>query len=163
MFDPELSTNIASGDADLPGILNETRDRLNVARKEADLIPRRNIASLLVPRWSTTGGMAEVLKFGPITAWRFIITTTEDIPLTVSAVITKSLPQMVLPQASVAPVGLASIGRETYVIRRESSTLVLSKLDGTAFTLESGTQVRAAFTSWSDVRGTESQIPGTPA
>ena len=163
MFDPELSTNIASGDADLPGILNETRERLNVTRKEADLIPRRNIASLLTPRWSTTGGMAEVLKFGPITGWRFVITTTEDIPSTVNAAITGSLPQTVLPQVSTASVGLANIGRETYAIRREGTTLVLSKLDGTAFSLSSGTQVRSIFTSWSNVTGTESQLPGVPA
>lgn len=163
MFDPGLSTNIASGDADLPGILNETRERLNVTRKEADLIPRRNIASLLTPQWSTTGGMAEVLKFGPITGWRFVITTTEDIPLTVNAAITGSLPQTVLPQVSTASVGLANIGRVTYAIRREGTTLVLSKLDGTAFSLSSGTQVRSIFTSWSDVRGVESHLPGVPA
>ena len=162
MFDPELSTNIASGDADLPGILNETRERLNVTRKEADLIPRRNIASLLTSVWSTTGGMAEVLKFGPITGWRLIITTTRATNSALQVTIAENLPQSLLPQAAASSVGLATIGRETYAIRRESTTLVLVKLDGTAFTLKDGAQVRATFTSWSDVTGTESQLPGTP-
>lgn len=163
MFDPQLSTNIASGDPDLPGILNETRERLNVTRKEADLIPRRNIASLLTSVWSTTGGMAEVLKFGPITGWRLIITTTRATNSALHVIIAENLPQTVLPQATAATVGLATIGRETYAIRRENTTLVLSKLDGTAFSLSAGVQVRAIFTSWSDVTGTESQLPGVPA
>lgn len=163
MFDPQLSTNIASGDPDLPGILNETRERLNVTRKEADYIPRRNIASLLTPVWSATGGMAEVLKFGPITGWRFVITTTRATNSALHVTIAENLPQSLLPQASAATVGLATIGRETYAIRRESTTLVLSKLDGTAFTLADGAQVRSIFTSWSNVTGTESQLPGVPA
>lgn len=163
MFDPQLPTNIASGDPDLPGILNETRERLNVTRKEADYIPRRNIASLLTSVWSATGGMAEVLKFGPITGWRFIITTTRDTNSALQVTIAENLPQSVLPQASAATVGLANIGRTTYAIRREGTTLVLVKLDGSAFTLAAGTQVRAVFTSWSDVTGTESQLPGVPA
>lgn len=163
MFDPELSTNIASGDADLPGILNETRERLNVTRKEADLIPRRNIASLLTSDWSTTGGMAEVLKFGPVTGWRFIITTTDDMPSKVYLPITGNLPASIIPQVAGANLALANIGRETYVIRREGTTLGLAKLDGGTFTLGAGTQVRSIFTSWSDITGVGTHLPGVPA
>ena len=163
MFDPELSTNIASGDADLPGILNETRERLNVTRKEADYIPRRNIASLLTSDWNTTGGMAEVLKFGPITGWRFIITTTGNMPAKVYLPITANLPASIVPQAAGSNLALANIGRETYVIRREGTTLGLAKLDGSAFTLKAGAQVRSIFTSWSDITGAETHLPGVPA
>ena len=163
MFDPELSTNIASGDADLPGILNETRERLNVTRKEADYIPRRNIASLLTADWNTTGGMAEVLKFGPITGWRFIITTTGDISSKVYLPIATNLPASMIPQVAGSNLGLANIGRATYVIRREGTTLGLAKLDGSAFTLGAGSQVRSTFTSWSDITGVASHLPGTPA
>ena len=163
MFDPQLSTNIASGDADLPGILNETRERLNVTRQEADLIPRRNIASLLTSDWNTTGGMAEVLKFGPITGWRFIITTTGDISSKVYLPISTNLPASITPQVAGLNLALASIGRGTYVIRREGTTLGLAKLDGSAFTLGAGSQVRSIFTSWSDITGVASHLPGTPA
>ena len=163
MFDPELSTNIASGDADLPGILNETRERLNVTRKEADLIPRRNIASLLTSDWTTTGGMAEVLKFGPITGWRFIITTTDDMPSKVYLPITTNLPASMIPQVTGSNVGLANIGRETYAIRREGTKLGLAKLDGRAFTLGAGIQVRSTFTSWSHEPGSAGYLPGVPA
>lgn len=163
MFDPELSTNIASGDPDLPGILNETRERLNVTRKEADLIPRRNIASLLTSTWSTTGGMAEVLKFGPITGWRFIITTTKATNSVLYVTITENLPASMIPQIAGSNVGLANIGRETYAIRREGTTLGLSKLDGSAFTLGAGIQVRSTFTSWSHEPGAAGYLPGVPA
>ena len=163
MFDPELSTNIASGDADLPGILNETRERLNVTRKEADLIPRRNIASLLTSDWNATGGMAEVLKFGPITGWRFIITTTDDMPSKVYLPITTNLPASMIPQVTGSNVGLANIGRVTYAIRREGTTLGLAKLDGSAFTLGAGIQVRSTFTSWSHEPGAAGYLPGVPA
>lgn len=162
-FSTPLKANYAPNDTGIAGAVNDASKRINDSSdRYSETTGLRNLSGLIGPSFTTTEAYG--FKQGLVVGLRAVVTVATTATKSEWNVL-EGLPTSWRSQTPGAVVGIArSNFHEGLHLLTDSGSggrLYLRRADGTAFELTAGTTLGCEITTWSWLRGTAAEIPGT--